>query len=251
MMIRTRTGICHNSRADPWRTAMGAAIGGVTGGILGGVDPGIRGYVAAGMMGAGAGAAYATGGTEGLMHFGAGLAGAFVGYAVTPYVVNGLQGYGFKSNSGVIKSFVGEGQYQKAIDFAVERYGIASGTYNPNDPYFTQRPGVPAYTDAATGQVTYGPAVFIGYGIGSIQAAGFHEWVHVGQVKSGQIVFNDYQYGDQMIDQLANRTQIEMEAYAKTIQNAWRLDIHDWIVQRLIREYNAYATESHLPSWEQ
>ncbi len=46
---------------------------------------------------------------------------------------------------------------------------------------------------------------------------------HVGQVGSGEVIFNDWGYG--LVDHIANRAALEVQAYGASVRNSFRLGL--------------------------
>jgi hypothetical protein len=105
--------------------AMGAAFGAVAGGITGSIS-GAAGRQLAGviMAAAAGGGAYATGGLEGLAHFGAGFAGALVG----GYGMEWLLDPDYQAMANKVRN--GASPDQRAMGDTV--YGEAGGNYKGN-----------------------------------------------------------------------------------------------------------------------
>ncbi len=221
---------------------IGAATGGVLGGVGGAVYSAFGATGAYAMLGAGAAYSVAIEGVDGLAYFAGGVMGGYIGFTATPYVQNWAGGYGFKSNNDVINSLANEGKYQDAIDFASKRYNLPNGEWTSNDPAFANGSGVVAYTDMNTGQVKYGPLTFSDKSL--LQATGYHEGVHVSQFESKQVIW-DYSQPDPIV----NRYSLEVNACRQTINNAWRLNLTNSVIQQQIDYYNYNARMGGLPLW--
>ena len=133
--------------------AWGAAEGGITGGLdaaLWSNDVG-QGF----LNGAKWGAAFAAG-TSGIEATG-----------------NAIGGHGFRLNEGVIKNYAKNGQYQDAIDFVQNKFGLNGVTFK-YDPTLTGSYGVTPPVGANL--VDIGPAAFSSPDL--LKATMVHEYGH-------------------------------------------------------------------------
>ena len=112
------------------------------------------------------------------MLYGAAIGGAFA--AATSGIEacgNYQDGHGFRTNEGVIKHYLKDGQYQNAIDYVQVKYGMTLD-YRGNNVSMKYNSNLSAYgeTDPYTGNIEIGPA-----GIRSsseLKATMVHEYGH-------------------------------------------------------------------------
>jgi hypothetical protein len=222
----------------------GGYAGGASGGIVGSYAGGFAGGVTSGAIGGAASAATASALTPGsnrgeiwtATYQGAGtgaLTGAalYGGRLLGQSINNWTDGYGFRTNNGVLNEMAAQGQGQNMVDFASLRYGTAPGVFNPNDPNL--RPNDYAYTDLNTGKVVYGNLI-LKYP-SAIQATGWHEGVHVTQSGGNW--------------PSANRYVLETDAGRSTIGHAQLLDLSSQQIRGEIDYYNFNASKYGGASW--
>lgn len=77
-----------------------------------------------------------------------------------------------------------------------------------------------------------------------LQATGYHEGVHVSQFESKQVIW-DYSRPNPIV----NRYSLEVNACRQTINNAWRLNLTNSVIQQQIDYYNYNARMGGLPLW--
>lgn len=90
---------------------------------------------------------------------------------------NYKEGYGFRTNEGIIKNYIKNSQYQKAIDYVQVKYHMTSN-YQGNNVNMTYNSQLTDYgvTDPLTGNIEIGPSAF--RSSSELKATIVHEFGH-------------------------------------------------------------------------
>ena len=227
-----------------WRGAIVGAIGGALSNFGGGT------FISNVLWGTGEGAF--TGGFSAILNggdfgkvilWGAATGAAFAGITsgVESYG-NYKNGYGFRTNEGVISNYLKNNQYQDAIDFVQKKYGMSLGSKGNNVSMkynaTLQEYGI---TDPVTGNIEIGPAAF--KSSSELKATLVHEYGHSVRDRmldaNGKFIRWEYPIGKFNSSNATLVTDGPI-GYANEIFNAGRLNIK---VQYLAPNYNPLWSE--------
>jgi hypothetical protein len=227
-----------------WKGAIVGAIGGTLGQFGGGtflnnvawgVGTGaVTGGLSAGLNGDDIG--------KGML-YGAAIGGAFAAvFSGIEAYDNYGKGYGFRTNEGVVRDYIKNGQYQNAIDYVQAKYGMTLD-YRGNNVSMTYNGNLTDYgvTDPYTGNIEIGPAAV--RSSSELKATIVHEYAHSvrDRVLDASGNFVQWQYSTGSFSS-TNQTLVTDGplGYANEIFNAGKLHIKS---QFLMPQYNPLCSE--------